>query len=1215
MPHLDLTLATADDLSVRRFSVEEALSSLFDVHVWARSPDPSLDLSAIVGHDASLRVTSGYAHARGGGARLWSGIVAHAALVQAEPTGLSTYSFRIVPRLWLLTQRRGYRIFQHLNIPDILDKLLAEWTLPHDWNIRRSAYPALEFKVQYGESDFDFFCRLLEEAGITFHFPDDDSRGSILTLNDEPQSSPPRAPPPLPFVDSPSTSAEMEYVTHLRLAHTVRPGALTIRDHDFRNPSFPLFGEAEKAPAPENRYEQYHYKPGGFLTDGHKPEKTPSADDRGVARRDQEFGDDRADRALVGLRVGREAVAFETNTVDLWPGAVFHVSGHPHPGLGEDRGLLVTRFLLEGTHDDAWVMSGEAVFADAPYRPELRTPKPKAHGVQSAVVVGPPGQEIHTDEFGRVRVQLPWDREGHLDEKSTCWMRVNQGWGGQGYGFLVLPRIGQEVIVTFEHGDPDQPMIVGRAFNATNPVPYKLPDNKTISTWKSNSSKGGGGFNEIKLEDKKGDELVYVQAEKNLRKLVKHDETITVLRHREKHVLINETDTTLVNRFEVTGVNRTESTGANRTTHIGGTRKKLVKKDETVRTEGGRKSLTGKNVDVVVHGEKKDLVEDDACLTVRGHRHEKIDGDQHLSILEDQLEKVTGSHALETGKELHLRSAELFVGEGARDVTLKGPGGFIRIDPSGVTIKGIVVKINTGGSSGKGKGSKPKLPREPKEAKVETPALPAAGGAAGALSAGADSAQAKSAAPAQAHSGESAAPAGGDKAPTKTDTCEIEKVEYACEHDGKRKFKLFLPADKSQKPPVNVLEVVGGPKGHGDNIKTVITMKKPRCGAHKSQALTVRGAGTTITKAEETSTIEAAYDSILTNGRFFELLWPWNMRPVDYTFSPGACATNHTQATIRVYPAIEQELKLVLALDQKGMDDRVEARIEAAQEKGYVERRGRPAHTGWKIELKGKVKYGPHVTEAGIEHKSKVEEWASFNRLVKRAVDTFCEYFFKFTGVEIRPLFPNLSLEYKGKFKEIDGEYRVGTEWSLLFKADPFLGLTAKFEIFELLINNLAKTPLVALATALGKIRAFAKKHDQKLELYLLFTGKISGEVGATKKVDLAKVSPSGGITGKVTAKFAAEAAFGGSKWGASFKVGAEISAETGIAAKLTVDSDKKGLFFKGKLSIAECKFEYAFYATGKFFFEVKESYEGEHKLWDELDLLKTGDHYILRSA
>jgi hypothetical protein len=251
----------------------------------------------------------------------------------------------------------------------------------------------------------------------------------------------------------------------------------------------------------------------------------------------------------------------------------------------------------------------------------------------------------------------------------------------------------------------------------------------------------------------------------------------------------------------------------------------------------------------------------------------------------------------------------------------------------------------------------------------------------------------------------------------------------------------------------------------------------------------------------------------------------------------------------------------------------------------------------------------------GPSFEGKVREWAAFNRLVKRAVDKFCEYFFKYTGVTILPEFPNLSLEYEGEFKEIEGSWKVGAEWSVLFKADPLLGLTARIELFDILIKALGKTQVAPLAVALEKLRKWAKDQGQTLELFLAFTGVIAGEVGAKKKADLARAKPNGMIEGRVTARFEANASFGGSKWGVSFEVGAELAAETGIAARLSLDNDAKGLFLNGKLVIAECKFEYSFYASGKFFWEVKESYEGEYKFWDEFDLLKSPDIYILKSA
>ena len=685
MPILELSFAGGEtSLSVRRFSVQEVVSSLFTVSVWARSESPSVDLEAIVGQPASLRIVSGWLFARMGGARLWTGVVSsieqvHAAQPAPGATELSTYSLRIVPRLWLLTQRRNYRIFQHLTIPDIIDKLLDEWGVEKAWQIERGKYPKLEYKAQYGESDYAFFCRLLEEAGIAFTFPDDDAAGSKLTLSDKLETTPLRPGPSLPYVDNPNQAAEKEFVSSVRLSHAVRPGAHTIRAYDFRKPSFELFGEADKAKAPEDRYEQYHYEPGALLIEGGKGGDTPVADDKGVAREDQPFGKARAERMLRGARGDKRTVSFDTNTIDLWPGQGFCIDRHPHAEITESTKLLVTEFSVEGSPDGEWSMSGKAVFTDASYRPQQQTPKPQVEGVQSAQVVGPAGQEIHTDEFGRVRVQFPWDREGKHDDDSSCWIRVSQGWAGTGYGMMVIPRIGQEVMVGFLEGDPDQPIIVGRVYNARQAVPYKLPDHKTRSTWKSDSSLGSGGFNEIMFEDLKGQELVYEQAQKNRRRLVKNDETITV----------------------------------------GHDRQKLVKNDESDKTLGYLKVYVGKDQDIVIKQDKRERIEGDSHLRIHGKRNQRIEGKQSLTVKGDRHEVVVKNHALAVGEEIHISAGTSLVIEAAKDLTLKGPGGFVRIDQSGVTIRGKVVRINSGGSPGSGSGASPEEPAEAMEAVVD----------------------------------------------------------------------------------------------------------------------------------------------------------------------------------------------------------------------------------------------------------------------------------------------------------------------------------------------------------------------------------------------------------------------------------------------------------------------------------------------------------------
>lgn len=721
MPTLELTFASGESsLSVSRFAVHEGVSTLFSVSIWALSDDPSIDLETIVGQAASFHAVSGAAFAPLGGSRLWSGLCSYMQLVKSEPAGKSTYHLRIVPTMWLLTQRRNHRIFQHLNVPDIVDQLLADWTIVPVWKVNRADYPELEYRSQYGESDYDFLCRTLEDAGISFTFPEDPAQGSRLTLDDALQTRTPRAAPPLRFTDNPSGIPGKELATRVHLGHDVRPGAHAIRDFDLRNPSFALLGQATKAAAPEDRYEQFEYQPGAFLVASTLLPDTPAADDRGRYREDQAAGKALAQRSLEGERARKRVVTFETSTVDLWPGVVFSIEQHPHGELGQP--LLVTGFFLQGSPGDTWKMSGDAVFAATPYRPPARTPKPRIHSVQSATVVGPFGQEIHTDEFGRVRVQFPWDRLGNKDDASSRWMRVSQEWAGTGFGVMTIPRIGQEVLVGFLDGDPDQPIVVGRLFNATNPVPAKLPENKTRSSVKTDTSPGSDGWNEIILEDLAGSELVYQQAQKNLRRLVKNDETITVVNDRQKDVVDRETDTTAGKRTERTGGNRLEEIAGARTTAAEKKLSTLVEGVEVDRTMAGQIAWIGLDDHLIVKGTKRERVTQDLHLEVKGSLNESFGG-YSLSTWTQQ-EKVGKKNELETGLAVHEKAGTVLVAEGASSVTIKGPGGFITIGPGGIDIVGTLVLINVSGSPGSAPDAKPAGPEEPKEADVTPPDAP-----------------------------------------------------------------------------------------------------------------------------------------------------------------------------------------------------------------------------------------------------------------------------------------------------------------------------------------------------------------------------------------------------------------------------------------------------------------------------------------------------------
>ena len=329
-------------------------------------------------------------------------------------------------------------------------------------------------------------------------------------------------------VDNPNEAAEREYITRVRIAADVRALGHTLRDVDARRgPAHPLFTHTASDDPVLGALEQFEYDPGVALVETHARGDSPVADDRGAVRHDERTFRSHVMRRLEAANAERQTISFETNVPDLCPGVVFVMDGHPRSELGANAKLLVTSSSIEGAVGEAWTYSGTAVFASEPYRPSLRTQRPEVRGVESAVVVGPKGEEIHTDEFGRVRIQFPWDREGNYDDAASCWVRVSQAAAGAGFGITAIPRVGEEVLVAFVAGNPDQPIVVGRVHNGLHPVPYKLPDNRAVTGIRTASTPRSGGYNEIRFDDTRGRELVHVQAERCLTKIVKADETET----------------------------------------------------------------------------------------------------------------------------------------------------------------------------------------------------------------------------------------------------------------------------------------------------------------------------------------------------------------------------------------------------------------------------------------------------------------------------------------------------------------------------------------------------------------------------------------------------------------------------------------------------------------------------------------------------------------
>jgi type VI secretion system secreted protein VgrG len=644
-----------------------------------------------------------------------------------------------VPELFRLTQRRNNRIYQQKSIPDIIDALLGEWGIEKVWKIERSKYPKLEYKVQYAESDYSFLSRLIEEAGIAYTYPED--QGGTLTFGDALHTGAMRAGGNIRYVDRPSQASEQEYVTAVRFSREVRPGKYAIRDYEFRNPDFALFGYSEG----KHGIEHFHFDQAAFLVESGKGGGTPVADDRGVARHDAKYGTELAERSLYGERVGIKAVAFEANTFDLAPGSVFSMAAHPHPELSTSRKLLVLESTFEGTAEGEWTLLGEAVLTEEPYRPPRLTRKPIVHGLQCATVVGPKGQEIHTDEFGRVRVQLPWDREGSNDEKSSCWMRVNQGWGGMGYGMIMLPRVGQEVLVGFLGGNPDAPIVVGRVTNAINPPPYSLPANKTVSSWRTQSTPATGGYNEIRLEDRAHEEHFYVQAERDFERLVKRDQTARVGRDARADIAHDERHTVGNDHALDVGRDRTESVGRDASRRVGRTDRTVVEgersvdvggdciertganhhvsvaKDEHVRIGGSERRTIGADGHFAIRGARHDDVGADLDVRVGGAQRSTVGGDLSFQVGGDLHARATGTHGLEA-EAIHVRAGTRLVLEAGARLTLRGPGGFIDFYDGGIDIVGTLVRINSGGDAADGTGVHVAAAGPADEAAPRTPA-------------------------------------------------------------------------------------------------------------------------------------------------------------------------------------------------------------------------------------------------------------------------------------------------------------------------------------------------------------------------------------------------------------------------------------------------------------------------------------------------------------
>ena len=637
--HFSLTIeGISHDLQVLEFTGREAISQPFEFELELVSERPDLDLESLL-HQAAFLAFDQAGH----------GIHGQIYRVAQGESGkrLTRYHVTLRPQLAYLAHRTNQRIFQHLTVAKIISQVLQEHGIQanaYQFQLG-SIYPEREYCVQYDESDLHFVQRLCEEEGIHYHFQHSE-QGHVLVFGDDQTPFPKLAP--TAYQQDSGLVADKPVIKRFGVRVETRSSRVTRRDYDFEKPKLLMEADAKSAFKPD--LEDYDY-PGRFV--------------------DRERGKHLSQRILERHRHDFELAQGDGDQPLLVSGHFLALTEHPRASWNDL--WLLTEIHHEGKQpqvleesvtshtevSDGFQQGYRNRFTATPwtvlYRPPLNHPKPRILGSQSAVVTGPAGEEIHCDEYGRIKVQFFWDREGQADDKTSCWLRVGSSWAGDRYGGIAIPRVGMEVLVTFLEGDPDQPLVTGCLYHAEHVVPYALPANKTRSLFKTLSSPGGGGYNELRIEDKKGAEQIYIHAERDWDENIEHDQKIRI--GNERH------DTVEANSYSE------------------------FKAEEHRTTHADRKS--------------------------------EVKANDHLTVGNNQHIKIGTGQFINAGTEIHLSSGQKVVLEAGSELTFKAAGSFIKLDAGGITMVGPIIKFNSGGAPGSGSGAAPILPGKVKPADAD----------------------------------------------------------------------------------------------------------------------------------------------------------------------------------------------------------------------------------------------------------------------------------------------------------------------------------------------------------------------------------------------------------------------------------------------------------------------------------------------------------------
>lgn len=668
----------AGTLLLISFDYREELGKPFVLRVRCTPEETGAKPELALRKTATLRINMGENRMR-----FLSGEVAKVSQ-PADTRGPRVYELTIVPKLWMLRHRTDCRIFQEMKVPDIIKDVLERAKVPAPADNLKGSYRKWEYCVQYRESDLNFVTRLMEQEGISFFHNHEDGRHELV-LSDAPASHEPMEPfEELPYFPPDEQVGPIAMESWERLSRT-DTGKVSLLDFDFIAPTKDL--KAEEAVNSDHvleGWEVFDY-PGEYSEpgDGTAYAKVRSQE----VRASHEFY--RGVTACRGVRVGTKfkltdsegwlrsehAIEYLVTSVAMTGESTSYASGGGAGGSAGGGG---------GGGGDTFTCKLSAIDAKVNFRPERSTPKPLIAGVQTAIVTGPAGEEIHTDEHGRVKLHFHWDRHGKKDDTSSCWVRVSQAVAGAGYGTMILPRVGHEVIVQFIEGDPDRPIVVGRVYNGDNKPPYALPDNKKTSGNKSKTYKGSG-HNEVSCDDTPGKEKLTLHAQ--------YDMSVDVLHDQTNHIKNNRTTTVDVDDAETVKGKQDLNVDGARTTHVKGEEKVTIdsKRTETITGGGEAVTITGDTKHDITGNFTRSVSADikTSAVNISTDASAKWTTDAKseaaVSSMKIKLDGSTGIELTCGGASIKMEPAKITLSLGANSVT---------IDPSGVSIMGTMVKLN-----------------------------------------------------------------------------------------------------------------------------------------------------------------------------------------------------------------------------------------------------------------------------------------------------------------------------------------------------------------------------------------------------------------------------------------------------------------------------------------------------------------------------------------